>query len=80
MPHGKLAGWFKAPLHVLGSIPFAAASLVVPKVGKKYVRWRKEAEQDDVEDGFDTPEKAKVDLASQTILVRGVLRIYGIKT
>lgn len=80
MPHGKLAGIFKAPLHLLGSIPIAAVSLVAPPVGSLYVNWRTEAEQDDIEGGRDTPEKAKIDLASQTVLVKGVLRIWGIKT
>jgi hypothetical protein len=80
VPHGRIAGIFKAPIHFLGSIPIAAVSLVAPPVGKKYVRWRKEAEEDDVEAGRDTPEKAKIDLTSQTIAVKGVLRIWGIKT
>jgi hypothetical protein len=80
MPHGKLAGIFKAPIHFIGSIPVAAVSLVAPPVGKRYVRWRKEAEQDDVENDRDTPEKAKIDLASQTIAVKGVLRLWGIKS
>jgi len=66
-------------LHILGSIPVAVASLVVPPLGKKYVKWRTEAEADDEEDGRDTPEKAKIDLLTQTVLVKGVLKIYGIK-
>lgn len=79
MAHGRIAGIFKAPAHFLASLPVAAVSLVVPPVGKKYVKWRKEAEADDLEAGRDTAEKAKIDLASQTIAVKGVLRLWGIK-
>ena len=79
MAHGKLAGILKAPLHILASIPVAAVTIVAPPVGKKYVKWRTAAEADDVEDGFDTPVKAKIDLTSQTVLVKTVLKAYGIK-
>jgi hypothetical protein len=80
MPHGRIAGWFKAPLHFLGSIPVAAVSLVAPPVGQKYVDWRIKTEQADVDGGRDTPEKAKIDLASQTVAVRGVLKLWKLIT
>jgi hypothetical protein len=79
MAHGKIAGIFKAPLHFLGSVPVAAVSLVAPPVGDLYIKWRREAEEDDVKGGRDTPEKAKIDFISQTVLVKSVLRIWGIK-
>jgi hypothetical protein len=74
----KRAFW-RAPMHLLFSAPIAAASLAVPPLGKKYIAWRTKAEKADEAAGRDTPEKAQVDLYSQTALVRGVLRIYGIK-
>jgi hypothetical protein len=74
----KKAIW-KAPLHVLLSAPVAAVSAVVPPIGKKYVKWRTRAEGDDESTGRDTPEKARIDLYTQTVLVRKVLEIYGIK-
>ena len=73
----KRAIW-RAPLHVLLSVPVAAASVVVPPLGKKYISWRARAEKDDNLTGRDSPEKAAIDLYTQTFLVRGVLRIYGI--
>jgi hypothetical protein len=77
MPHGKIAGIFKAPLHFLGSIPVAAVTLVAPPVGRKYVDWRRRAEREDINDGRDTIEKAKIDLASQTIAVKAVLKWHN---
>jgi hypothetical protein len=67
----------RAPLHVLLSIPFAAASLVVPKVGEKYVEWRDNAEEEDFIFGRDSAAKAKVDFVTQTWLVKKVLRLWG---
>jgi len=74
----KRALW-RAPLHILMSAPVAAASLIVPPAGKAYIGWRTKAEQDDEAAKRDTPEKAQIDLYTQTALVRGALRIYGIK-
>ncbi len=74
----KRALW-RAPLHLLGSIPVAAASLIIPPLGKSYINWRTRAEQKDVFFKRDTAEKAEVDLYTQTVLVRGILGIYGIK-
>jgi hypothetical protein len=72
MAHGRIAGIFKAPLHILASVPIAAAALVVPPIGKRYVAWRAKSERADQVAGRDTPEKAKIDLWSQTALVKGV--------
>lgn len=67
----------RAPLHVLLSIPFAAASIAVPSAGERYIAWRKRAEAEDQAAGRDSPKKAAVDLATQTALVRGVLWLWG---
>ena len=75
-PDWKRALW-RAPLHLLGSLPVAAVSLVVPPVGTAYIGWRTRAEQDDQAAGRDTPEKAAIDLYTQTALVRGVLKVWG---
>lgn len=66
----------RAPLHLALSAPVAAASLVVPPLGKAYVGWRAQAEADDEASGRDTAEKAQVDLWSQTVLVNKVLSIW----
>lgn len=71
----KRALW-RAPLHLAASVPVAAVSLVVPPVGTKYVKWRVGAEADDQAAGRDTPEKAAVDLYTQTILVESVLKLW----
>ena len=76
-PHGKLAGILKAPLHVLGSLPVAAVSLFAPPVGEAYCSWRIASENDDEAQGRDTPEKAKIDLRSQTALVYAALKLWG---
>lgn len=73
----KRALW-RAPLHILLSVPVAAATVVVPPLGKKYIGWRTRAENDDNLTGRDSPEKAEIDLYTQTALVRGVLKIYHI--
>ena len=57
----------------------ALASIVVPPLGCKYVNWRRAAEYDDILGGRDTVEKARIDLVSQTVLVKGVLGVWGIK-
>jgi hypothetical protein len=62
------------------SLPVAGISLVVPPIGKAYVNKRIAAEKADVAAGRDTPTKGSIDLYSQVSLVRGVLKIYGIKT
>ena len=72
----KVRAILRAPLHILGSIPVAALSIVDPDLGEGYVDWRTAAEQDDVEDGRDSVKKAKVDLVAQTILVKGVLWLW----
>ena len=69
----------RAPLHLLMSVPFAAAALVAPPLGKRYISWRVAAEKDDEVNGRDTPEKAAIDLYTQTALVHRVLGLYGIK-
>lgn len=74
----KRAVW-RVPLHIALSAPVAAGSLIVPPLGKKYVRWRVKAEKLDQAQGRDTCMKALVDEYSQTALVRAVLRIYKIK-
>ena len=71
----KRAFW-RAPLHLLGSLPVAAASLVVPPIGRAYVEWRARAEQADVDEGRDTPEKSEIDLYGQTVLVSSVLKVW----
>jgi hypothetical protein len=77
-PDWKRALW-RAPLHILMSAPVAAASLIVPPAGKAYIAWREDAERQDFLAGRDSSEKATVDLYTQTALVRGVLKLYGIK-
>lgn len=62
---------------MLGSLPVAAVSLVAPQVGAAYIQWRIRAEKDDEAAGRDTPEKAQIDLYSQTALVSGALKIWG---
>ena len=74
----KKAVW-RVPLHIALSIPVAAGTLVVPPVGKAYVKWRIRAEQQDIASGSDTSGKAAIDLYSQTAIVRGVLKMYHIK-
>ncbi|SRR5260370_36571166 len=73
----KKAIW-KVPLHIALSAPVAAASLTVPPIGKKYVRWRIRAEMHDLCANRDTKMKAEIDLYSQTALPRAVLRLYRI--
>lgn len=75
----KRAIW-RVPLHFALSTPVAVSSLVVPPLGKAYVNWRVKSEKQDVLSGRDTPSKASIDLYSQVVLVKGVLKIYGIKT
>lgn len=65
----------RAPLHVLLSVPFALGSIVKSDVGEDYIEWRTRAEKDDFNSGRDSARKAKVDLVTQTALVRGVLKI-----
>lgn len=72
----KRAIW-RAPLHILGSLPVAAVSLIVPPVGDAYMAWRQAAEHDDEVAGRDTPEKAEVDLYTQTALVKVALKVWG---
>lgn len=67
----------RAPLHVVMSIPFAAATLIAPSVGDRYVQWRVAAELDDVKGGRDSEKKAAVDLKTQTALVRAALWLRG---
>lgn len=76
MAHGWKQAIFKAPLHFIASVPIAAASLIIPPAGTAYVKWRTQAEADDEATGRDTPEKAKIDLWSQTLLVKGALKIW----
>ena len=76
MAHGTIAGIFKAPLHFLGSVPVAAVTLVSPPLGQRYIQWRRGAERDDVTQGRDTPQKGRIDFVSQTILVKGVLKLW----
>jgi hypothetical protein len=68
---------WRAPLHILGSIPVAAVSLIIPPLGQKYVNWRIGAEQADEATGRDSPEKSQVDLYTQTALVKAVLKVWG---
>jgi hypothetical protein len=75
----KKAIW-RAPLHILVSAPVAVGSLVIPSLGKAYVRARSKAEERDRARGSDTCMKAAIDLYTQTALVRATLRMYGIKT
>lgn len=75
----KRAIW-RVPLHMALSAPVAASSLVIPPIGKSYVNWRVRSEKKDVAAGRDTPTKGSIDLYSQVTLVRGVLKIYGVKT
>lgn len=72
----KRAVW-RAPLHILGSLPVAAVALIAPPVGDAYVAWRIAAEKADEAAGRDTPEKAQVDLYSQTALVYAALKAWG---
>jgi hypothetical protein len=74
----KKAIW-RSPLHIAGSIPVAAATIAIPPIGKKYIRWRTREEAHHVITGQDTPGKSEMDLYSQTALVRRVLRLYKIK-
>lgn len=74
----KKAVW-RVPLHIALSAPVAAGTLVIPPLGKKYIRWRVKAESKDIAQHADTCIKGTIDLYSQTALVRGVLRVYGIK-
>jgi hypothetical protein len=73
----KRALW-RAPLHLLMGATIAPVALVMPPLGRRYVRWRTRAEQEDMQMGRDTPEKAEIDLYTQTIPVRLVLKIWGI--
>jgi hypothetical protein len=66
----------RAPLHILGSLPVAAVALIAPPVGEAYVSWRSLAEQADEAAGRDTPEKAAIDLYSQTALVKAALKVW----
>lgn len=81
-PNGLQRDWKKAiwrvPLHITLSLPFTAATIVVPPAGKAYVRWRVRAEKKDAAKGLDTCMKATIDLYSQTALPRSILKIYGI--
>lgn len=70
----KRAVW-RTPLHIAMSVPVAAATVVVPAVGRKYVRWRIAAEHADQTEGLDTAMKAAIDLYSQTALVNAVLKL-----
>lgn len=74
----KKAIW-RVPLHIAGSLPVAAASLIVPVAGEKYVHWRERAETEDQTAHRDTSVKSMIDLYSQTAIVRAVLRVYGIR-
>jgi hypothetical protein len=67
---------WRAPFHLLFSVPVAIATLVAPSVGTAYINWRVAAEKADEATGRDTPEKAAIDLTTQTVLVRGVLKIW----
>lgn len=62
--------------HLLMSIPFAAAAIIAPPVGRAYIRWRTRAESADQTAGRDSPLKAQVDLYSQTWLVNSALRFW----
>jgi len=75
----KKAVW-RVPLHILLSAPVAAVTVVIPPLGKKYVRARIRAEQNDAARGLDTCMKATIDLYSQTALVRAILRMYGVRS
>jgi hypothetical protein len=79
LPRDWKRAFWRSPLHIVASLPVAAATFVVPPVGKRYVRWRTEAEANHVLQGKDTPGKAEVDLYGQTIFVRKVLGIYHIR-
>lgn len=76
----KTRAILRAPLHILGSIPVAVMTLVAPDLGEGYVDWRTVAEQEDVAHGRDSVRKARVDLVTQTALVRGVLWLWRRKT
>lgn len=81
-PNGLQKDWKKAiwrvPLHIALSLPFTAASIVVPPAGKAYVRWRIRAEKQDAARGLDTCMKATIDLYGQTALPRAILKMYGV--
>lgn len=72
----KRALW-RAPLHLLGSLPVALIALVVPPIGAAYVKWRQSAEDADVAANRDTVEKALVDFYTQTVFVSNVLKLWG---
>ena len=74
----KRAVW-RVPVHIALSLPVTAATMVVPPLGKKYVGWRTRAEANHVATGHDTPQKATIDLYTQTALPRRVLKWYHIK-
>ena len=74
----KKAIW-RSPLHILLSAPVTVATIVVPPVGKKWIQWRTSAEASHVVEGKDTPQKATIDLYTQTALVRRVLKFYHIQ-
>lgn len=80
--NGLAKDWKKAiwrtPLHIALSAPVTVATFVVPPVGVKYVVWRTNAEAQHVVEGKDTPQKATIDLYTQTALVRSVLKLYHV--
>lgn len=67
---------WRVPLHLLLSIPVAAAAAVVPPAGKAYIHWRERAETADLATGRDSAAKSAVDLYSQTALVRATLTLW----
>lgn len=77
-PDWKRAIW-RVPLHIALSLPVTAATVVVPPVGKAYVEWRERAEAGHVTQGSDTPQKATIDLYTQTALPRRILKLYHVK-
>jgi hypothetical protein len=77
LPKDWKRAFYRAPLHLLMAAPVAAVALVVPPVGRRYIRWRTRAEQEDVMMGRDTPEKSEIDLYTQTAPVAAVLKIWG---
>lgn len=77
-PDWKRAIW-RVPLHIALSLPVTAATVVVPPVGKAYVEWRERAEVHHVVVGSDSPQKATIDLYTQTALPRSILKLYHVK-
>jgi len=74
----KRAFWRGFP-HVAMSLAPTIAEIPLPWLGRKYVRWRWNAEKMDERLGTDSEYKAQIDFYSQTAIPRSVLWLYHIK-